>query len=86
MQQFLARLIEPQHERVVQAVSAAPPVAIAGASQAGAMQSEAIFWGSLVVLVLQGIWWLVRIVFKVMREREAMRKGAPPNTTDNAGL
>lgn len=84
--QFLARLLEPQHERIVQAASAATPVAIAGADRAGAIQSEAIFWGSLVVLVLQGVWWVVRIVFKVLREREALRRGDPPVTTDAGKL
>jgi hypothetical protein len=84
--QFLARLLEPQHERIVQAASAATPVAIVGADKAGAIQSDAIFWGSLVVLVLQGVWWVVRIVFKVLREREALRRGDPPVSTDAGKL
>lgn len=83
---WLSHVIEPQHERLVQTASAAAPVAIVGAERAGAIQSEALFWGSMVVLVLQGVWWLTRIVFRVLREREAMRKGAPDDTTDAAKL
>lgn len=84
--QWLLRAIEPKHEGVWQAASAAPPVAALGASTTGTVQSEALFWLSLVVLGLQGVWWLVRIVFKVLREREAMRRGTSQATTDNQTL
>lgn len=62
------------------ALNAAHAAASGGTAAVGAAFSvDWLFWGGLVVLALQGIYWLLRIV----REHRALRAGTPPTKPGN---
>lgn len=87
MNHFLARVVEPRHEAVANVLSAVPPVATVGASAFGLPLSDLAIIGGLVVLLLQAVYWLVRIYFRIARGRAAMQAGLiPPETSDRAHL
>lgn len=60
------------HEALVNAANAA---ASAGTAAVGAEAGiNWLFWGGLIVLGLQGVYWVLRIV----REHRALSAGTPP--------
>lgn len=63
----------PKHHDM--AVNAANAAASASAATIGAKSGfDWLFWGGLVVLGLQGIYWVLRII----REHRALKKGELP--------